>query len=154
MGEAESELLTIGELAERVGVATSALRYYEEVGLLEPTERRAGRRHYHRSAVEVVGTILLLRDVGFTITEIGQLYSSRADRAARRTLPRCKLEELSRKAAEIDVARQALEHGFNCPRPTSSRARTSPPSSTNASPPVSPGPSSSRKASRTAERGR
>jgi DNA-binding transcriptional MerR regulator len=45
MGEAESELLTIGELAERVGVATSALRYYEEVGLLEPTERRAGRRH-------------------------------------------------------------------------------------------------------------
>ena len=117
MGEAESELLTIGELAKRVGVATSALRYYEEVGLLEPAERRAGRRHYHRSAVEVVGTILLLRDVGFTITEIGQLYSSRADRAARRALLRCKLEELSRKAAEIDLARQALEHGFDCPAP-------------------------------------
>ena len=117
MGEAESELLTIGELAERVGVATSALRYYEEVGLLEPTERRAGRRHYHRSAVEAVGAILLLRHVGFTITEIGQLYSSRADRAARRTLLRCKLEELSRKAAEIDVARRALEHGFDCPAP-------------------------------------
>lgn len=117
MGEAESELLTIGELAERVGVATSALRYYEEVGLLEPTERRAGRRHYHGSAVEVVGTILLLRDVGFTITEIGQLYSTRADRAVQRTLLRRKLEELSRKAAKIDIARQALEHGLNCPAP-------------------------------------
>ena len=117
MREAESELLTIGELAERVGIATSALRYYEEVGLLEPTERRAGRRHYDRSAVEVVGAILLLRDVGFTIAEIGQLYSSRADRAARRTLLRCKLEELSRKAAQIDVARRALVHGLNCPAP-------------------------------------
>lgn len=117
MGEAEPELLTIGELAERVGVATSALRYYEEVGLLEPAERRAGRRHYHRSAVEVVGAILLLRHVGFTITEIGQLYSSRSDPAARRTLLLSKLEELSRKAAEIDVARQALEHGYDCPAP-------------------------------------
>lgn len=117
MGEAELELLTIGALAERVGVATSALRYYEEVGLLEPTERRAGRRHYHPSAVEVVGAILLLRDVGFTISEIGQLYSSRADRATRRTVLRRKLEELSRKAAEIDIARQALEHGINCPAP-------------------------------------
>jgi DNA-binding transcriptional MerR regulator len=117
MDEAGSRLLTIGELAERVGVATSALRYYEEVGLLEPTERRAGRRHYHRSAIEVVGTILLLRDVGFTITEIGELHSSRSDRAARRTLLRRKLEELSRKAAEIDVARQALEHGLDCPAP-------------------------------------
>lgn len=117
MGEAEFELLTIGELAERVGVATSALRYYEEVGLLEPTERRAGRRHYHPSAVEVVGAILLLRDVGFTIAEIGQLYSSRADQAARRALLRSKLEELGRKAAEIEIAREALEHGINCPAP-------------------------------------
>lgn len=117
MREAESELLTIGELAQRVGVATSALRYYEEVGLLEPTERRAGRRRYDRSAIEVVGTILLLRDVGFTIAEIRQLHSSRADRAARRSLLRRKLDELSRKAAEINLARQALEHGLNCPAP-------------------------------------
>lgn len=117
MGEADSELLTIGELAERVGVATSALRYYEDVGLLEPTERRAGRRHYDPSAVEVVGAILLLRDVGFTITEIGRLYSTRADRAARRTLLHGKIEELRRKAAEIDLARRALEHGSDCPAP-------------------------------------
>ena len=41
MGESEPDLLTIGELAEQAGVATSALRYYEELGLLEPDERRS-----------------------------------------------------------------------------------------------------------------
>ena len=69
MGKSEPDLLTIGELAEQLGIATSALRYYEELGLLEPAERRAGRRHYRRSAVETVGSILFLRDVGFTLTE-------------------------------------------------------------------------------------
>lgn len=117
MGEDESKLLTIGELAARVGVATSALRYYEEVGLLQPAERRAGRRYYQPSAVEVVGAILVLREVGFTLNEIGQLYGARADREARRALLQRKLEELDRRAAEIDAARRALEHGSECPAP-------------------------------------
>jgi DNA-binding transcriptional MerR regulator len=117
MGESERDLLTIGELAEQVGVATSALRYYEELGLLEPAERRAGRRHYHRSAVETVGGILFLRDVGLTLTEIGQLRSTSADRPARRALLAAKLEELARKAVEIEIARDALGHGLDCPAP-------------------------------------
>jgi DNA-binding transcriptional MerR regulator len=117
MGKSEPDLLTIGELAEQLGIATSALRYYEELGLLEPAERRAGRRHYRRSAVETVGSILFLRDVGFTLTEIGQLRSSSADRPARRALLASKLEELDRKALEISVAREALNHGLDCPAP-------------------------------------
>lgn len=117
MGTSDPDLLTIGELAEQLGIATSALRYYEELGLLEPAERRAGRRHYRRSAVETVGSILFLRDVGFTLTEIGQLRSSSADRPARRALLASKLEELDRKALEISVAREALNHGLDCPAP-------------------------------------
>jgi DNA-binding transcriptional MerR regulator len=117
MGKSEPDLLTIGELAEQLGIATSALRYYEELGLLEPAERRAGRRHYRRSAVETVGSILFLRDVGFTLTEIGQLRSSSADRPARRALLASKLEQLDRKALEISVAREALNHGLDCPAP-------------------------------------
>jgi DNA-binding transcriptional MerR regulator len=117
MGASEPDLLTIGELAEQLGIATSALRYYEELGLLEPAERRAGRRHYRRSAVETVGSILFLRDAGFTLTEIGQLRSSSADRPARRALLVSKLEELDRKAVEIIVVREALNHGLDCPAP-------------------------------------
>jgi DNA-binding transcriptional MerR regulator len=100
--------LTIGELAEQEGVAASALRYYEKLGLLEPAERRSGRRYYRRSAVETAGSILFLRDVGFTLTEIGQLRSSSADRPARRALLASKLEELARRAVAISAAVEAL----------------------------------------------
>jgi DNA-binding transcriptional MerR regulator len=117
MGASEPDLLTIGQLAEQLGVATSALRYYEELGLLKPAERRAGRRYYDLSAVETVGSILFLRDVGFTLTEIGQLRSSSADRPGRRALLAAKLDELARKAVEISVAREALSHGLDCPAP-------------------------------------
>jgi DNA-binding transcriptional MerR regulator len=117
MGAPEPDLLTIGELAEQAGVATSALRYYEELGLVEPAERRSGRRYYDRTAVETVGGILFLRDVGCTLAEIGQLRSSSADRPARRALLTSKLEELARKAVEINVAREALAHGLDCPAP-------------------------------------
>src|SRR5262245_60674650 len=43
--------LTIGELARRTGLATSALRFYEERGLLEPRGRQGGRRIYDETAV-------------------------------------------------------------------------------------------------------
>jgi DNA-binding transcriptional MerR regulator len=109
--------LTIGELAERVGVATSALRYYEELGLLTPAERRAGRRYYDEAAVDVVGAILLLQDVGFTLAEIGRLWSDRTDKATEGVLLADKLDELARKADEIAVARQALQHALDCPAP-------------------------------------
>jgi hypothetical protein len=60
-------LQTIGELACRAGVAPSALRYWEELGLLPTAARLAGQRRYPESAVGLVGVILLLRDVGFAI---------------------------------------------------------------------------------------
>jgi MerR family regulatory protein len=60
-------LLTIGELARRAGVATSALRYYEELGLLPAPTRVSGQRRYPESAVGLVGIILLLREVGFSL---------------------------------------------------------------------------------------
>jgi DNA-binding transcriptional MerR regulator len=62
-------LLTIGELARRAGVATSALRYYEELGLLPAPTRVSGQRRYPESAVGLVGIILLLRKVGPSLAE-------------------------------------------------------------------------------------
>ena len=61
----DGELLTIGELAQRTGVARSALRYYEELDILQPNNRRSGQRRYDEAAVALVGAILLLREVSF-----------------------------------------------------------------------------------------
>jgi DNA-binding transcriptional MerR regulator len=57
-------LLTIGELARRTGVTASALRYYEELGLLPGPARISGRRRYPESAAMIVGAILLYSEAG------------------------------------------------------------------------------------------
>ena len=65
-----SRRLTVGELAERTGVATSALRFYEERGLLHPERNGAGHRRYPRPLVRRVAFIVFAQRVGFTLEEI------------------------------------------------------------------------------------
>jgi DNA-binding transcriptional MerR regulator len=108
-----TERLTIGELATRTGVATSALRYWEQFGLLPAPERVSGQRRYPHSTVERVGEILLLRDVGFTLRELRTFLTRDGD--GWRELLRRKLTELDQRLARLQVARTALEHGLACP---------------------------------------
>jgi DNA-binding transcriptional MerR regulator len=110
------ERLTIGELARRCGVATSALRYWEEQGLIPAPDRVSGQRRYPPSTVELVGEILLLRDVGFTLRELGALVTARSsDTEGWRELHRRKLAELDRRIAQAQIARTAIAHGLACP---------------------------------------
>ncbi|UJW30437.1 MerR family transcriptional regulator [Saccharothrix sp. AJ9571] len=67
--------LSIGELSERTGVPTSALRYYDELGLVRPMTREAGRRRYAASAVREVSAVLFFRDIGFSLAEIGHFLA-------------------------------------------------------------------------------
>ncbi|HMF05223.1 MAG TPA: MerR family transcriptional regulator [Acidimicrobiia bacterium] len=110
------EMLTIGELARRTGAAPSALRYYEEIGLLAPSARVSGQRRYGPEAESVVGTILFLADVGFTLGEIKQLMEARSvTPQSWRELARRKLAELDARIAEARAARVAVEHAIACP---------------------------------------
>jgi DNA-binding transcriptional MerR regulator len=106
-------LLSIGELSERTGVPTSALRYYDELGLVQPAARQAGRRRYAPSAVRDVGVILFLREIGFSLADVGRLL--RADRQSWREMIDRKLAELAEQQHRIEIARTALEHGLRCP---------------------------------------
>jgi DNA-binding transcriptional MerR regulator len=111
-----SEQLTIGELASRTGVATSALRYWEELGLLPAPARVSGQRRYPPSAVGLVGVVLLLRDVGFTLREVRAFIASRSLAGdGWRELYRRKLTELDQRIAQAQVARTAIAHGLACP---------------------------------------
>jgi DNA-binding transcriptional MerR regulator len=105
--------LSIGELSERTGVPTSALRYYDELGLVRPAARAGGRRRYAASAVRDVGLILLLREIGFSLAEIGRFIAG--DRHSIRDMIDHKLAELAELQHRIEVARTALEHGRKCP---------------------------------------
>jgi DNA-binding transcriptional MerR regulator len=103
--------LSIGQLAERTGVPVSTLRYYDELGIVRPITREAGRRRYDDSAVGRVGVILVLRDAGFTLAEIAELGNG----AQWQDLATRKLEELAARAARLQEARTALEHAVACP---------------------------------------
>lgn len=109
-------LLTIGELARRVGIASSALRYYEKRGLIPPPTRISGQRRYPESTVGLVGIILLLRDAGFTLAEQQALIAAWADAPHEwQRLARRKLAELDERIAKAQAAREAVDHALRCP---------------------------------------
>ncbi|MBO2456881.1 MerR family transcriptional regulator [Actinomadura violacea] len=111
-----SEQLTIGELASRTGVATSALRYWEEFGLLPAPARVSGQRRYPPSAVGLVGVVLALQNAGFTLREVKAFLASRSPAGdGWRELYQRKLTELDQRIAQAQVARTVIAHGLACP---------------------------------------
>jgi DNA-binding transcriptional MerR regulator len=72
-------MLLIGEVAERSGLATSAIRYYEELGLVEPVGRESSRRIFAESAVNRLVAIAAAREAGFSLEEIRSLLDSQKE---------------------------------------------------------------------------
>lgn len=72
----EHELLTIGALSERTGVAHSALRFYESEGLIHATRSAGGQRRYPRDVLRRVSFIRIAQQVGLSLDEIRAALSS------------------------------------------------------------------------------
>jgi MerR family transcriptional regulator, redox-sensitive transcriptional activator SoxR len=66
--------LSIAEVASRVGLRPSALRYYEQIGILMPVERRSGRRRYSPEVLYRLTVVQRARRMGFTLDEIRRLF--------------------------------------------------------------------------------
>jgi MerR family transcriptional regulator, redox-sensitive transcriptional activator SoxR len=108
-------LLSIGALAAQSGHRASALRYYEEVGLLNPVARVGGRRRYEPEAVHQLGLIALLQDVGFTLDEIRSLLPHRDSARERwQRLATTKAEELDATIRKAQAAKRLLEQTIAC----------------------------------------
>jgi MerR family redox-sensitive transcriptional activator SoxR len=74
------ESLTIGELSARSGVATSALRYYEKLGLIRAGRSSGNQRRYERSELRRVAFIRIAAQVGVPLEEIGAALAELPDR--------------------------------------------------------------------------
>lgn len=72
-------MLLIGQVAEQSGLATSAIRYYEDLGLIETATRVSGRRHFPESTPRRLRAITAAREAGFTLEEIQRLLDSQAE---------------------------------------------------------------------------
>lgn len=118
----KTEGLRIGEVAERAGIAPSAIRYYESEGLLARPARRSGQRVYDESVVDRLALIDLAKSAGFKMAEVKLLlrgFSRRTSAGERwRALADAKLEELDRRIAEAEQMKRVLTVVTSCECPT------------------------------------
>jgi len=70
------DLLTVGQVADRSGFATSALRYYERRGLVTATRTSGGQRRYQRNVLRRLAFVRAARNVGLSLDEVEQALST------------------------------------------------------------------------------
>jgi MerR family transcriptional regulator, redox-sensitive transcriptional activator SoxR len=96
--------LSISEVAKKIGLRPSAIRYYEQIGILPPAHRVSGQRHYDVTVLHRLTVIHRARQTGFTLGEIKELFFG--FRAG--TPPSVRWQKLrKRKILELDAM---LEH--------------------------------------------
>ena len=107
--------MTISKAARKAGVGVETIRFYERKGLIEQPLKRAfgGFRVYSDDVVHRVRFIRQAQELGFSLKEIDELLSLRADPAADsgdvRERARAKVTEVNRKIVELERIRSALE---------------------------------------------
>jgi MerR family redox-sensitive transcriptional activator SoxR len=109
--------IDIGELARRVRLRPSALRYYEELGLLASSGRSAGRRVFPVTAVRRIALIKMAQRAGFTLAEIRGLLSGSDQPGVTkqwRALAERKLPDLDRLIADMQTLRAAVADCLAC----------------------------------------
>ena len=115
-------MLSIGEVAERAGLAASALRYYEHEGLIPKADRRGGKRVYGDDIFDRLALVGVAKAAGFTVAEIKTLLSGFARRTPPgprwRKLAERKLGELEARIAEVERMKRVLEAVTRCECPT------------------------------------
>jgi MerR family transcriptional regulator, copper efflux regulator len=107
---------TIGELAARFGLATHVLRHWEDMGLLSPARRVAGRRMYGSAHVTRVAEITLGKDAGFSLEQLRELFAA-PDLDRRREVLRAQLAQVRQRIARLTLSQTLLEHGLRCRHP-------------------------------------
>ena len=71
-----SDEMTIGNLARRTGLAVSAIRYYEEQGLIHPERNSGGQRRFRRSDIRRLSFVKIAQQFGYTLPRIASLMDT------------------------------------------------------------------------------
>jgi MerR family redox-sensitive transcriptional activator SoxR len=112
-------LLTIGEVARRSGVAASALRFYDELGLIASERAGSGHRRYQRSVLRRIAFIVFAQRVGLSLEEIGaELARLPPERAPTRgdwsRLSRTWTSRIDSRIAELERLKAGLTECIGC----------------------------------------
>jgi MerR family redox-sensitive transcriptional activator SoxR len=115
----QDHLLTIGEVAKRSGVAASALRFYEQQGLIESERAGSGHRRYRRPVLRRIAFIVFAQRIGLSLDEIGaELAKLPPDRAPNRRdwarLSRGWATRIDERIAELERLKLGLTECIGC----------------------------------------
>jgi DNA-binding transcriptional MerR regulator len=110
--------LDIAEVAQRSGVPASALRFYEEKGLITSTGRRGLRRLFDPDVLERLALIALGRAAGFSLAEIARMFAPDGRPHIDRKMLAAKAEELDGTIRRLIAMRDGLRHAAVCPAPS------------------------------------
>jgi MerR family redox-sensitive transcriptional activator SoxR len=110
--------ISIGEVAKASGIAASAIRYYEAIGLLPPATRVNGRRLYNSQMIQRLYLIQFCQRAGFALAEIHQLFFGFAHgthpSVRWETFAGQKLTELEAQIEHLQTMKQVLLQGLQC----------------------------------------
>jgi DNA-binding transcriptional MerR regulator len=110
----DDELYSITEVARAFGLRVSALRFYEERGLLRPACRRARVRYYDRAALRSLALLQLWHnDAMMTLDDTAVLMSAPHPSRWRDTLG-TRVDDLDRQIKRLSTAKDALDHFLSC----------------------------------------
>lgn len=108
--------MLIGELVKKTGLNKSTIRYYEEMGLIQPKMRQAGTRHYREYDDTVLQRIDIIKHgkkMGFSLKEgkyiIDVLMNQTLSKKERIAMMQEKLEQIHTKIAELEHIKQMIE---------------------------------------------
>jgi MerR family redox-sensitive transcriptional activator SoxR len=110
--------LTISNVARVFGLRTSAIRYYEQIGILPPPTRKNSQRRYDRSVLFRLALVQQAQEVGFTLEEIRELFFGfpAGTRSPKRwhQLSQRKIAELRSQITQLKLMEALLQRAKNC----------------------------------------
>lgn len=110
--------MDIGDVAARSGVAPSALRYYEEIGLIRSVGRHGLRRQFEPSVLLKLSLVGMGQTAGFSLTDIAGMFGENDRLQLPRAELQAKADEVQRRMLELRILRDALRHVADCRAPS------------------------------------
>ncbi len=111
------KLLDISEVSQQSGVAASALRHYEEKGLIHSAGRRGLKRLFGPEVLDQLAVIRLGKVAGFSLEEIKGMFGSDGQPTLSRTTLLCKADDLDEQIKRLTTLRDMIRHVADCSAP-------------------------------------
>jgi len=112
------KLLDIGEVSARSGIKPSALRYYEEAGLISSISRHGLRRQFPPEVLLQLKLISMGKSAGFSLDEIAGMFGRNGAPDLPRVVLHQKADKIDRQIRELAALRDTLRHVADCPAPS------------------------------------